>query len=46
MLNGRDSLALFNQRINDTRGEINGIHRHLEKISKRLAGIRQKKAAQ
>ena len=46
MLSGRDSLALFNQRINDSRSQINGIHRHLEKISKRLAEIRQEKAVQ
>ncbi len=46
MLSGRDSLALFNQRISDVRGEIDGIHHYLEKNSKRLAGFRQEKAAQ
>jgi len=46
MLSGRDSLALFNQRISNAREQVEGIHHHLENISKRLAGIRQEKAAQ
>ena len=46
MLSGRDSLALFNQRISNAREQVEGIHHHLENISKRLAGIRQEKAVQ
>ncbi len=46
MLSGRDSLAIFNQRINDARGQIDGAHHQLKTISERLAVIRQKEAAQ
>jgi len=46
MLSGRDSLALFNQRISNAREQVEGIHNHLESISKRLAGFREEKATQ
>ena len=46
MLTGRDSLDLFNQRINDARGQINGAHHQLKLISEQLAMVRQKESSQ
>ena len=44
MLTGRDSLDLFNQRINDARGQIDGAHHQLKLISDQLAMVRQKES--